>query len=271
MKTWVETAVHFVEMSAIVTYGDPFAQLLQKIRTRQSLSFMAVISLMWFCCSQLEFMTVRYKLLVSTIAQKLILLNQQTREFIAPSRSCVVCVDRLHRARDNQDQQRLDQEEEKNGEAKNDDLQCYSITRTMALLYLYYCKFASCLPKPSKTKEFLFASCYTEAPADVFTKTAEYYTEAARYFSAPIYTTTTEAAKYYAVPTCYTKAALSCYVEQLYYTDVPIYYTTTYATPSYNTAAPKYYTEEAAYNYVRCLVYCIDEIKYCPAPNYYQT
>ncbi|EFX85852.1 hypothetical protein DAPPUDRAFT_313712 [Daphnia pulex] len=90
-------------------------------------------------------------------------------------------------------------------------------------------------------------NCYTEAPADVFTKTVEYYTEAAKYFSAPIYTTTTEAAKYYAVPTCYTQAALSCYVEQLYYTDVPIYYTTTYATPSYNTAAPKYYTEEAAY------------------------
>jgi hypothetical protein len=42
----------------------------------------------------------------------------------------------------------------------------------------------------------------------------EYYTEAAKYFSAPIYTTTTEAAKYYAVLTCYTKTALSCYVEQ---------------------------------------------------------
>jgi hypothetical protein len=37
-------------------------------------------------------------------------------------RSCVVCVNRLHHARDNQDQQRLDQEEEKNGEAKNDDV-----------------------------------------------------------------------------------------------------------------------------------------------------
>ncbi|EFX85908.1 hypothetical protein DAPPUDRAFT_237470 [Daphnia pulex] len=70
---------------------------------------------------RLDPLTVRYKLLGSTIAQKLILLNQQTREFIAPSRSCVVCVDRLHHARDNQDQQRLDQEEEKNGEAKNDD------------------------------------------------------------------------------------------------------------------------------------------------------
>jgi hypothetical protein len=33
-----------------------------------------------------------------------------------------VCVDRLHHARDNQDQERLDQEEEKNGEAKNDDV-----------------------------------------------------------------------------------------------------------------------------------------------------
>ncbi|EFX89479.1 hypothetical protein DAPPUDRAFT_233459 [Daphnia pulex] len=71
---------------------------------------------------RLDPLTVRYKLLVSTNAQKLILLNEQTREFIAPSRSCVVCVDRLHHARDNQDQQRLDQEEEKNGEAKNDDV-----------------------------------------------------------------------------------------------------------------------------------------------------
>ncbi|EFX83542.1 hypothetical protein DAPPUDRAFT_238569 [Daphnia pulex] len=51
----------------------------------------------------------------------------------------------------------------------------------------------------------------------------------------------------FAVLTCYPKAALSCYVEQKYYTDAPIYYTTTYATPSYNTEAPKYYTEEAAY------------------------
>ncbi|XP_046651132.1 uncharacterized protein LOC124342213 [Daphnia pulicaria] len=60
--TWVETAVHFAEMSAIVSCtshlvqkhfraskvgnGDPFAQLLQEFRTRQSLSFMAVASLM---------------------------------------------------------------------------------------------------------------------------------------------------------------------------------------------------------------------------------
>ncbi|EFX87792.1 hypothetical protein DAPPUDRAFT_96608 [Daphnia pulex] len=71
-------------------------------------------------------------------------------------------------------------------------------------------------------------NCYTEAPADVSTKTVEYYTEATKYYSAPIDITTTQAAKYYAVPTCYTKAALSCCVEQRYYTDAPVYYTTTY-------------------------------------------
>ncbi|EFX76503.1 hypothetical protein DAPPUDRAFT_107003 [Daphnia pulex] len=116
-------------------------------------------------------------------------------------------------------------------------------------------------PQPPNTtpKKPPTTTCYTEAPADVFTKTVEYYTEAAKYFSAPIYTTTTEAAKYYAVPTCYTKASLSCYVEQLYYTDVPIYYTTTYATPSYNTAAPKYYTEEAAYYTTTAISYGKDE------------
>jgi hypothetical protein len=32
---------------------DPFAQLLQKLRTRQSLSFMTVVSSTWFCYSQL--------------------------------------------------------------------------------------------------------------------------------------------------------------------------------------------------------------------------
>ncbi len=77
-------------------------------------------------------------------------------------------------------------------------------------------------------KYYSVPSCYTEAPADVSTKTVEYYTEATKYFSAPIYISTTEAAKYYAVPTCYTKAALSCCVEQNYYTGAPVYYTTTY-------------------------------------------
>ncbi|EFX62410.1 hypothetical protein DAPPUDRAFT_336986 [Daphnia pulex] len=108
--------------------------------------------------------------------------------------------------------------------------------------------------------------CYIEAPADFSTKTVEYYTKAAKYFSAPIYTTTTEADKYYAVPTCYTKAALSCYVEQNYYTDAPVYDTTTYATPSYNTAAPKYYTEEAAYNNVH--IYCNFYDYVTTAPTY---
>ncbi|XP_046462110.1 uncharacterized protein LOC124210093 [Daphnia pulex] len=97
------------------------------------------------------------------------------------------------------------------------------------------------------------SNCFTEAPADVSTKTVEYYTEATKYYSAPIYITTTEAAKYYAVPTCYTKAALSCCVEQRYYTDAPVYYTTTYATPSYNTADPKFYTEEGVHTQLRTL------------------
>jgi hypothetical protein len=48
------------------------------------------------------------------------------------------------------------------------------------------------------------------------------------------------------------------------------------ATPSYNTADLKYYTEEGVYtqlhNYVRCLAYTyIEKFKYYSAPNYYQT
>jgi hypothetical protein len=82
-------------------------------------------------------------------------------------------------------------------------------------------------------------TCYTEAPADYSTKTVEYYTEAAKYFSVPIYTTTTEAAKYYAVPTYYTEAALLCNVEQKYYTDTPVHYTTTYAAPQPPSTTPK--------------------------------
>jgi hypothetical protein len=79
-------------------------------------------------------------------------------------------------------------------------------------------------------KFYSVPSCYTEASADYSTITVEYYTKAVKYYSAPIYTTTTEAAKYYAVPTYYTEAALSYYVEQKYYTDLPVHYTTTYAT-----------------------------------------
>jgi hypothetical protein len=40
-------------VDVLVRDRDPFAKLLQKLRTQQSLSFMAVISLTWFCCSQL--------------------------------------------------------------------------------------------------------------------------------------------------------------------------------------------------------------------------
>jgi hypothetical protein len=80
-------------------------------------------------------------------------------------------------------------------------------------------------------KYFSVPSCYTEAPADYFTKTVEYYTEVAKYFSAPIYLTRTEAANYFAVPTYYIEAAFACYVEQKYYTDAPVHYTMTYATP----------------------------------------
>ncbi|EFX61142.1 hypothetical protein DAPPUDRAFT_122498, partial [Daphnia pulex] len=87
----------------------------------------------------------------------------------------------------------------------------------------------------------VMSSCYTEAPADNYTKTVEYYTDAAKYFSARSYSTRTKAANYYAVLTYNPEAALSYYVEQKYYTDAPVYYTTTYASPSYNTAAAKYY------------------------------
>ncbi|EFX83487.1 hypothetical protein DAPPUDRAFT_240075 [Daphnia pulex] len=38
---------------------------------------------------------------------------------------------------------------------------------------------------------------------------------------------------------CYTKVALSCYVEQQYYTDAPVQYTTTYATPQAPSTTPK--------------------------------
>jgi hypothetical protein len=88
-------------------------------------------------------------------------------------------------------------------------------------------------------KYYSVPSCYTEAPADYFTKTVEYYTVLHKYYSAPIYTTTTEATKYYSVPTYYTEAALSCYVEQKSYTDAPVHYTMTYATPQPTSTTPK--------------------------------
>jgi hypothetical protein len=66
------------------------------------------------------------------------------------------------------------------------------------------------------------------------------------------------------IPTYYTEAVSSYYVEHKYYTDALVYYTLTYATPSYNTEAPKYYTEEAAYytTTYAAQVYFAEEPKY---------
>ena len=94
-------------------------------------------------------------------------------------------------------------------------------------------------PTTPGPKYYSVSSYYTEASANYSTKTVEYYTESPKYYSAPIYTTTTEAAKYYDVPTYYTEAALSCHVEQKYYTDAPVHYTTTYATPQPPSTTPK--------------------------------
>jgi hypothetical protein len=116
-------------------------------------------------------------------------------------------------------------------------------TPSLLSITLFSATYCTDLPK-----YYSVPSCYTEAPAGYSTKTFKYYTEAPKFYSAPIYTTTTEAAKYYAVPTYYTEAALWYCVEQKYFTtDAPVYYTTTCATPSYNTAALKYDTEEAAF------------------------
>ncbi|EFX89367.1 hypothetical protein DAPPUDRAFT_233205 [Daphnia pulex] len=107
-------------------------------------------------------------------------------------------------------------------------------------------------------------NCYTEVPADCCT-------EAAKYYSAPIYTTVTEAAKYCAVPTYCTEAALSYYVEQKYYTDAPVHYTTTYATPQppiYYTEAPKYYITKAP---EFCTSMYATPAYYTEAPHYYNT
>jgi hypothetical protein len=79
-------------------------------------------------------------------------------------------------------------------------------------------------------KYYSVHSYSTEDSAHYSTKTVEYYTGASKNYSAPIYTTTTDAPKYYAAPTYYTEAAPSTYVEHKYYTDVPVNYTTTYAT-----------------------------------------
>ncbi len=94
---------------------------------------------------------------------------------------------------------------------------------------------------------------YTEAPAYFNAKAVEYYTEPHKYYSAPKCTTTTEEYKYYVAQTYNTAVAPSYYVELKYYTEAPIYYTTTYATPRYYDKVPNYYTEEATlHNHVHC-------------------
>jgi hypothetical protein len=98
-------------------------------------------------------------------------------------------------------------------------------------------------------KYYSVPSFYTEAPADYSTESsADYSTEAPANYSteAPAnYSTeapadySTEASKYYSAPTYYTETALSCYVEQKYYTDAPVHYTTTYAKPQPPGTTPK--------------------------------
>ncbi|EFX80816.1 hypothetical protein DAPPUDRAFT_318241 [Daphnia pulex] len=340
MMTWVETTVHFVEMSAIVSCTSHLVQKHYRARDNGQLELFTLLlfGVQWFCspfpverCSEMEFKvqtcssshlnvsfvyvgvhavyavlngwTVRYKLLVSTIAQKLILLNQQTREFIAPSRSCVVCVDRLHHARDNQDQQRLDQEEEKNGEAKNDDVnsgvgtngpihianlqavfQNHPKPRNFYLQANYGVVLLLCVESlmAGSTTSVPMSSWYggyqTATPPPYYPKatyaTTSYCTEVFKYYTnkAPDLNSTTYAAPshYTDALNCYTEAPADYYTEAAKYYSATIYTTITEAANSLHhdlryTAAPKYYTEEAAYNNVCCLVY------YTEAPKYYIT
>ncbi len=114
----------------------------------------------------------------------------------------------------------------------------------------------------------------TATPPPYYSKatyaTTSYCTEVFKYYTtkASDFNSTT----YAALSFRFLEAALSCYVEQKYYTDAQIYYTTAYATPSYNTAAPSTTPKKPPITQlrIRCLVYYIDEIKYCPARNYYQ-
>jgi hypothetical protein len=64
------------------------------------------------------------------------------------------------------------------------------------------------------------------------------------------------------------------YVEPKYFTDFLVYYTTTYATPSYYTEAPKYYTVKAEYyttTYSVLVYFREEEPKFYSAPSYYET
>ncbi|EFX88129.1 hypothetical protein DAPPUDRAFT_234884 [Daphnia pulex] len=127
-------------------------------------------------------------------------------------------------------------------------------------------------------------SCVKDYSARIYiSKAADYYTtDAPKYYNtkyaAPVYYTkapntlpratqhnTTEAAKYSVAQTYKTATARSYYVEQKYYTEASVYYTTIYATPRYYDEAPNYYTEEATNYQTEALLY------YTKATEYYAT
>jgi hypothetical protein len=84
-------------------------------------------------------------------------------------------------------------------------------------------------------------------------------------------TTVTEATEFFVAPNHYT-AALSYNIQLKYYTETPVYYTTTYATSNYYTVAPKYYTEKVEYytTTYAVLVYYTEEPEPKYSPSFYQ-
>ncbi len=78
--------------------------------------------------------------------------------------------------------------------------------------------------------------------------------------------------KNYAARTYYPEATPSCYVEKEYYTDAPVYYTTTHAEPIYNTVAPEPKMPHVTQpRYYEALVYYTEEPKCYSSPSFYQT
>ncbi|EFX86260.1 hypothetical protein DAPPUDRAFT_237014 [Daphnia pulex] len=98
--------------------------------------------------------------------------------------------------------------------------------------------------------------CTTKAPEYCTTKAPEYCTTS--YAAQPLTTRLLSTTPFQAItlpkrsnatlkrPT----AAPSYYVEPKYYTEVPVYYTTTHAALSYHTDAPKYYNTKAPEYYI---------------------
>jgi hypothetical protein len=72
-------------------------------------------------------------------------------------------------------------------------------------------------------------SYYTDDPTYYTTKASEYYTEAPKYYSSLGDTSITEVTEFFVTPN-HNTAALSYYIQLKYYTETPVYYTTTYAT-----------------------------------------